>query len=273
MKKMLVITCAVVAILLIVTSCSREVKEDVNIVKGKVDKPYYYNDENKERYKAYGNENPDMHENDIIWRVEADLDKGQYADMNLISKEIENDENILVNKHFYFREDYVPAKLVRVQGEKQATSKTAKAFHEMEKDANRDNIALNIRSGYRSINLQEKYYNNYFSVHGREQADKYSARAKSSEHHTGRALDIVSDDWSFDNFENTESCKWLHKNANKYGFILRYQKDIIDITGYEYEPWHITYVGKKVAEKFRNGEVKSLEEYWVKYVKYSPEGK
>ncbi|MFQ7447652.1 D-alanyl-D-alanine carboxypeptidase family protein, partial [Intestinibacter bartlettii] len=45
-----------------------------------------------------------------------------------------------------------------------------------------------------------------------------------------------------------------------YGFILRYPEEKTDITGYNYEPWHIRYVGKRVAKKiYKNND--ALEEY------------
>lgn len=62
----------------------------------------------------------------------------------------------------------------------------------------------------------------------------------------------------------------MHENGYKYGFILRYGKDIVDITGYMYEPWHITYVGKEAATIMHDEGIKSLEEYYVKYVMYQP---
>src|SRR5690606_10198529 len=43
--------------------------------------------------------------------------------------------------------------------------------------------------------------------------------------------------------EWAEEGKWIEENSWKYGFILRYPKDKTHITGIEYEPWHIRYVG------------------------------
>ncbi|MNC64126.1 D-alanyl-D-alanine carboxypeptidase [compost metagenome] len=37
--------------------------------------------------------------------------------------------------------------------------------------------------------------------------------------------------------------KWLKQHAGAYGFILRYPKDKVAITGIQYEPWHFRYVG------------------------------
>lgn len=50
------------------------------------------------------------------------------------------------------------------------------------------------------------------------------------------------------------------KNAEKYGFILRYGKDKTDITGIMYEPWHFRYVGVENA-KIINIKNMCLEEY------------
>ena len=61
-------------------------------------------------------------------------------------------------------------------------------------------------------------------------------------------------------YGNTAEGKWLAKNAHKYGFIIRYPKGKEDITGYEYEPWHLRYVGKDAAAEIYSRGV-TLEEY------------
>ena len=63
-----------------------------------------------------------------------------------------------------------------------------------------------------------------------------------------------------ENFENTEECRWLHNNMHKYGFILRYPKGKENVTGYNYEPWHIRYVGTDHSYKIKE-EGLTLEEY------------
>ena len=61
-------------------------------------------------------------------------------------------------------------------------------------------------------------------------------------------------------YGNTDEGEWLAKNAHKYGFIIRYLKGKEDITGYEYEPWHIRYVGKDAAKEIYEQKI-TLEEY------------
>ena len=95
---------------------------------------------------------------------------------------------------------------------------------------------------------------------GKEKADTYSARAGYSEHQTGLAIDLNSIDMTFD---NTDESNWLKDNCYKYGFIIRYPNDKEDITGYMYEPWHIRYVGKNLANVlYNNGDWITLEEYY-----------
>ena len=79
-----------------------------------------------------------------------------------------------------------------------------------------------------------------------------------SEHQTGLAIDVTNTSRCFD--KTSIEAQWLANNAYKYGFILRYPENKEDVTGYSYEPWHIRYVGKDLAEKiYMNSE--TLEEY------------
>ena len=62
------------------------------------------------------------------------------------------------------------------------------------------------------------------------------------------------------------------ENCYKYGFIVRYGQDIVPLTGYKYEPWHVTYVGVDVAADMREKGITCLEEYVVKYIDHKPQG-
>ena len=72
-----------------------------------------------------------------------------------------------------------------------------------------------------------------------------------SEHQTGLAVDITGTQKMYD---------WLAQNSWKYGFILRYPDDKIEITGIKYEPWHFRYVGKNLAKDIYESGL-CLEEY------------
>lgn len=111
------------------------------------------------------------------------------------------------------------------------------------------------RSGYRSYNTQNSLYNNYVSTKGKLWADNYSARPGHSEHQTGLAIDITSSTVSnslSDSFGKTAEGKWVAQNAHRFGYILRYPQGRKSEVGYEYEPWHLRYVGVQVATEVYN---------------------
>lgn len=95
-----------------------------------------------------------------------------------------------------------------------------------------------------------------------EKADYARTFSGTSEHNTGLGFDILQKGSYYltSQFENTAQFKWLMENAEDYGFILRYQKDKIDITGIMYEPWHFRYVGVEHAKRI-NELGFCLEEY------------
>ena len=49
-----------------------------------------------------------------------------------------------------------------------------------------------------------------------------------------------------------------------YGFIIRYPSQKQDLTGYEYEPWHIRYLGKELAKKVEKSKL-TFDEYYARY--------
>lgn len=134
------------------------------------------------------------------------------------------------------------------------------SFKQMQSDAKSIGLNIYISSGYRSYSYQEGLYNRYTAVDGMEQADTYSARPGHSEHQTGLCFDLNEID---DIFATTDEGKWVNHNAHLYGFIIRYPKGKEHITGYQYESWHLRYVGKELAEKlYNNGNWLTIEEYY-----------
>ncbi len=231
---------------------------------------YYYDETRHERYLAYQENNPHLTIDQVVWQVNIDMDKDDYTEMTMISEENENNIVLLVNKHFRLRDDYEPANLIYHDGYNEMTQETSDMFTKMANAASEDGAYLTPGSTYRSIDYQRDLYESYASVDGVEEADTYSARAGSSEHHTGRAIDLVGPDWTLDSFGGTYAHEWLINHGHEYGFIIRYKEAIEYITGYMDEPWHITYVGVDCATTMYEKNIESLEEYYVKYVMYSP---
>ena len=126
-------------------------------------------------------------------------------------------------------------------------------------------VNMIVDSGYRPYEYQE-YILNYNLLKKGLSSYKTIALPGHSEHQTGLALDfaLIINNMYVDNFDDSfNEVQWIHKNAYKYGFILRYPKGKEDITGYKYEPWHLRYVGKKIAKEIYESDI-TLEEYKVK---------
>ena len=158
-------------------------------------------------------------------------------------------DTLIVNKTYPLPRDYNPGGL---------TDEFMNAFYEMQAGAELDGIELWIQSGFRDYDTQEIIYNNYVSEDGKEAADTYSARPGYSEHQSGLAADINS---PYDSFNGTKEAEWLKNNCYKYGFIIRFPEGKQDSTGYNYESWHVRYLGKDLAEEITMSG-KSLEEFF-----------
>jgi D-alanyl-D-alanine carboxypeptidase len=148
----------------------------------------------------------------------------------------------------------VPLRLSGGVNEMHLREEAAKALAEMFSSAKAQNIDLMLASGYRSYFDQVAVYNSYVAQSGVAKADTFSARPGLSEHQTGLAADVepVSRNCEVEQcFENTKEGQWLAANAYKFGFIIRYQKTTENLTGYEYEPWHVRYVGLDLAAELQ----------------------
>ena len=223
----------------------------------------YRNEAKEERYASYRKENPHLSEEEIVWHVNANLDKPKYEYDIPVSGY--DDPYIIVNKYYKVPEDYRPHDLKRFDGQLLRVE-TGNAYMKMRDDALKEGLNIHVVSGYRSVEYQEGLYNRYLSSDSRENVDRYSARPGYSEHHTGMAMDVFGSQDGLRNFENTPEYSWVKENCYKYGFIIRYLAETEDITGYEAEPWHLRYVGVKVSTEMKEKNIKSFEEYCAKYL-------
>lgn len=137
------------------------------------------------------------------------------------------------------------------------TAEMNSALESMFSAASKDGINLHVVSGFRSYSKQKTLYTNYCNRDGKAAADTYSARPGYSEHQTGLAADINSVETSWG---NTAEGKWLAANCYRYGFIIRYPEGKESKTGYQYEPWHVRYLGVETATSVYNSGL-CLEEY------------
>lgn len=139
---------------------------------------------------------------------------------------------------------------VLLNNEIKLSEDVALEFSKMVAAAEQDGVRnFSINSGFRDFDEQQSLY--------LEMGSDYALPAGHSEHNLGLSLDVGSTQMKM---ANAPEGKWIEENAWKYGFILRYPKDKTAVTGIEYEPWHIRYVGLPHSAIMKEKNL-ALEEY------------
>ncbi|WP_405099777.1 D-alanyl-D-alanine carboxypeptidase family protein [Oceanobacillus sp. FSL H7-0719] len=161
-------------------------------------------------------------------------------------EEIRKGNLLLINHEHAVLESSITTDVVHLQMEDELTEgyhllddeiylseEIAHKFSEMIAAAGKDGLnGFTVNSGYRGFGVQSELYEGMGA--GR------AMPAGHSEHHLGLALDVGSQEMKM---AEAPEGKWIEKNAWEYGFILRYPLHKTEITGIQYEPWHIRYVG------------------------------
>jgi D-alanyl-D-alanine carboxypeptidase len=123
---------------------------------------------------------------------------------------------------------------------------------------------LCLNSGYRSYSTQSYTYNLQVTRYGKKVAENLAAHPGYSEHQTGLAADVSTTALGcrITNFGKSAASSWIAKNAWQYGFIVRYPNGETATTGYQYEPWHLRFIGVELATQMHDQKITVLEKLW-----------
>ena len=184
-----------------------------------------------------------------------------------------NNYEILINKENKIAEDFYKnfelIEILNVENQKiQIEKLTYEKYLKLKERLKLENVELGILNSFRDFEEQKEILKEYIEIYGEEDAYKLAAIPGTSEHHTGLAIDITvkmsNGEFALTNeelYDEDERFKSVHKYLKDYGFILRYHKGKEEITKYSYEPWHIRYVGDKIAKICDEKNI-VLEEYY-----------
>ena len=171
---------------------------------------------------------------------------------------------ILVNADHPLPEDFTVT-LKELRYGHQVDERIYPELQQMFDDARAAGIFPLINESFRTRDRQQEIMDKYIAGYEAEgmsheeavnKAHQIVAIPGTSEHELGLALDIIAE---YDS-DSSATWSWLKENCWRYGFILRYPADKVDITGISFEPWHFRYVGTQAAKDIMEQGL-CLEEY------------
>jgi len=123
---------------------------------------------------------------------------------------------------------------------------------------------LSIVAAFRSHAQQADLYERRVDELGDSEAGSRVARPGHSEHQLGTTIDVTSQgDTDVDqSWGATPTGQWVATHAHEFGFLISYPLDGSDRTCYDYEPWHLRYVGRDVAAQVIDSGLTLREYLW-----------
>ncbi|MBR5447792.1 MAG: M15 family metallopeptidase [Clostridia bacterium] len=261
-----VILCTVIAIAVVAVSVAFMMTLDFK-------KPQ--NDRQDELAESFLQENPPAAEPEVkfdtVTKTAADVAVGDVILVNYqYMYSFPATEDHLINIYKNKTEDYAVA-----YNNYMLDGDVLKVFNELiaeHKKVTGDSSIL-VNSTYRSLEDQQSIYDSYVQSNGEEYAKQYVADPGSSEHHTGKALDLTIRyaDGTYVQMKNYEHLDTFVSLCIMNGFVQRYPENKYAFTHINTEPWHYRYVGIPHSYIMFKKNM-CLEEYVELVKEYSVEG-
>jgi D-alanyl-D-alanine carboxypeptidase len=184
--------------------------------------------------------------------------------------------------------DYAPSDLVDIRTGKPLPSSECEKFQCLRKEAasaldellagmKKEGFPGKVESAFRSYGAQCGTFGNWSRKSSFCEATEQSALPGHSQHQLGTTVDMFTEEWAKDErgvfregFGCTPAGHFLQDHATEFGFVMPYpihpddrhprQKCVVrwDIpininprTGYRFEHWHLRYIGKDAALRFK----------------------
>jgi D-alanyl-D-alanine carboxypeptidase len=184
--------------------------------------------------------------------------------------------------------DYAPSDLVDIRNGKPLPAAECEKFQCLRREAasaldellaqmKKEGFPGKVESAFRSYGAQCGTFGNWSRKSSFCEATEQSALPGHSQHQLGTTVDLFTEEWAKDErgvfregFGCTDAGRFIREHATDYGFVMPYpihpddrhprQKCVVrwDIpininprTGYRFEHWHIRYVGREAAARFK----------------------
>lgn len=180
----------------------------------------------------------------------------------------------LVSSDIHLPSTFEP-ELATVEGDEQIDARVCQPLKDLIAAARADGYSVYVCSCYRSYDTQSEIYRSHIREYIDQGMSEEQARASTllavsypggSEHQLGLSADLL--EYSGQDMEpyigGSGLMLWLEQHCAEYGFIIRYPNGKTTVTGIEYEPWHLRYVGEEIAEYIMTNGL-CLEEFLALY--------
>jgi D-alanyl-D-alanine carboxypeptidase len=124
---------------------------------------------------------------------------------------------------------------------------------------------IGILATYRGYARQADLFERRVDEMGPTEAGSRVARPGHSEHQLGTTLD-VGDEGSTDvdqSWGASPAGQWISSHAHEFGFLVSYPSGAEGRTCYDYEPWHLRYVGREMAAAVIDSGLTLREHLWA----------
>jgi hypothetical protein len=122
------------------------------------------------------------------------------------------------------------------------------AFERMIAAAAEDSCEIRIVSAFRDADYQRGLYARAVE---RDAGQTSSAPPGRSEHQLGTTADVVEAGGAALSVRlaDTEAGRWIRRRAGDFGIVVTFSKERHEARGVSWEPWHLRWVGSRVADE------------------------
>jgi zinc D-Ala-D-Ala carboxypeptidase len=168
----------------------------------------------------------------------------------------------------YVPPDLVPVSKAGVQGSGRVRKLLVDDLRAMARAAQDAGAPFAVQSAYRSHADQVHTFRAWVAASGYKRALLGSARPGHSEHQLGTALDLKTpggaEPWTQADWGRTPAGAWIARHAWKFGFVISYPKGRSPVGScYKYEPWHVRYFGRGIAQEIHESGMSAREWLWA----------
>lgn len=124
---------------------------------------------------------------------------------------------------------------------------------------------ISLLAAFRTYGQQVDLFERRVDEMGSSEAGSRVARPGHSEHQLGTTIDVTDEDGSDvdQSWGASPTGQWIASHAHEFGFLISYPAGAESRTCYDFEPWHLRYVGRDLAAAVIDSGLTLREHLWA----------